>query len=337
MSADDYRVVHFFHWPGYSDHQKTLVQAISLPIGARGWFHYGRIWPNESLLSEKENINGNKECIGLLWVLSCKPKRVGDSQELEFDYATPIRVLKKIKITEDSENVFINYIADRYFSRIQRYDLETLKEYINIVLDGINKPYPCSQNGYVYISNSPINIDLRDDISSAEMFAVLADIPSGKNEPEIKDYPLIKIEQIRKSKLNEEGEFIVDIDRVYKVPYSVYQPDKHRSRKILVNHRQKLGKLIKGKIAQRITEEQESINIEVSFSNLEILVPIYLKLRKVWYKRKWVPIAVIFILALLAYWFFLRIAPAPTMTERLGLISALAVMFIGKVFESLTR
>jgi hypothetical protein len=338
MTSKIDKIAHFFHRPAFSEFQKTLIQLISLPIGAKGRFHYGKIWVNDSFIDEIPKIEASKEYRGLIWALSCFEHPEGERIRLEFSFASPIRFINNIHVDEDPNNYFISFIVQEYVSAFEKISKERLADYSRVAFDNGRIPFPGSEKGFVHVGPR-LEINSKDTFSFEALYSVLKDIPShttpfGK-EPEIKSYPLVRLEDVKAQKTNEMGLYELDVDKRYLIPYTVWQDAKYRSRSIMINDNQYVGRPIRGEIQEKIQEGQDQIKFEMEFSNIKVLIPIYIQPKKPWYKMKFSAFIALCLLSVVAAFIAFPFLASRGLSEsKTALSVALIVLLLGKLFET---
>jgi hypothetical protein len=339
MDSNINKIAHFFHRPAFREFQQTLIQATSLPIHAKGKFHYGKVWLNESFIGEISNIKLRKEYPGLIWALSCLEHPERERNKLEFSFAIPLRFIKVIdvEVEEDKDNYWIIFIADKYVSNFEKIDRERLADYTKIAFNNDEIPYPGSEKGFVHVGPSQ-EIGMRETFSFEALYPLLSEIPSGTTssgkEPEIKSYPLVKLYDVSREKPNDAGLYELEIDKRYTIPYIVWQDTKYRSRGITINKKQLVGRPIKDTISEKIQEGQEQITFEMEFSDIKVSIPLFIQARKPWYKRKFVPLIALCLFSIAAFFGYPLITSSGLSEPKAILLAALTVLVLEKLFET---
>ena len=336
------RLVHFFHRPALREFQKTLIQTISLPIGARGQFHYGKVWPSDSFINEIDNINSSKGYRGLVWAVDCLERQAGERKELEFGFAVPIRLITVLHVSADEDNYYISYRAEQYVSQFIKMDRQSLRDYSRILFDDDKIAYPGSEKGFIHLGDLP-EISSSNDFSFSALHSALKDIQStttsqGK-EPEIKVYPLVRLDNIKGQEPNDEGIYELSVDKRYVLSYTAWQDDKYRSRAIMINNMQNVGRPIVGEICEKIQEGQSQIDFEIDFNDIKVLIPIFMQAKRSWYKFRFAPLISLCVLSIVAFLLFsnLNIATSATSKSKSSLLTALIVLVLQKLFETFQK
>jgi hypothetical protein len=317
-----------------------LIQATSLPIHAKGIFHYGKVWLNESFIGEIPNIKARKEYPGLIWVLSCLERPERERNKLEFSFAVPLRFINVIDVDveEDEDNYSIIYVADKYVSNFEKIDRERLSVYTKIAFNNNETPYPGLEKGFVHVGPS-LEIGTTETFSFEALYPLLSEIPSGTTslgkEPEMKIYPLVRLYDVTKEKPNDTGLYELEIDKRYTIPYIVWQDAKYRSRGITINKKQLVGRPIKDTLSEKIQEGQEQITFEMEFSDIKVYIPLFIQARKPWYKRKLVPLIALCSLSIVAFFGGYPLITSYGVSEpKTALFVALTVLVLEKLFET---
>jgi hypothetical protein len=331
------KLAHFFHRPAYREFQQTLIQAISLPIYTKGIFHYGKVWLNESFIGEISNIKARKEYPGLIWALSCLENPERERNKLEFSFSIPLRFINVIDVEEDEDNYFIIYVSEKYVSNFEKIDRERLADYTKIAFNNDETPYPGSEKGFVHVGPS-LEISTIETFSFEALYPLLSEITSettssGK-EPEIKSYPLVRLEGLRGEKPNDTGLYELEIDKRYTLPYTIWQDARYRSRRITINKKQLVGRPIRDKISEKIQEGQEQIAFEMDFSDIKVLIPLFIQTKKSWYKRKFAPLIALCLLSIAAFFGYPLITASGLPEPKAVLFAALIVLILEKLFET---
>lgn len=338
MSPEETKIVHLFHGPAYREYQRSFIQAISLPIGARGQFHYGKEWVNDSLIEEMNRINESDNYFGLIWALSRTEQPGGGG--LACSFACPVRSVEGLKVTDDADNYYITFRVGKFLNRFKRYDREGLASFTGIAFDNARFPLPGSKKGFVHIGPQ-LSVETIEDYSFADLFQILKDIPSGTirnvKEPEIKSYPLVKLGDVVGEKANKAGFYELKADKRYRIPCTFEQDADYRSRDVIINKTHYSGRRNKGDIYTRIREEQTQIEIEVEFNDVRVIIPLQIEAKKPWYKKRLLPIFVILVLSIIALLIFPGFMSTTQNDPKIALIAALVVMNLDKIFETLRK
>lgn len=338
------KMVHLFHSPYHIDYQKSLLQVIGLPIGAKGeqLIHYDKKWLNSTFIDEVEKINELGAFDAIFWVLGMAEEKEDDKILTKFDFACPLRLLRIIKVEKKNESYYIDFVAKEFmreFRKINDKDKSAFKKYMKIEFDGVEIPYPGGEKGYAY-TGPEIKTETTRTLSLKKLYEILANIQgSSKEGIRIGDYPLVKIEGIEKSTISEDGLYKLSLGKEYKMFFSYYQGDLHRTRKIYVNGGTFNGKSDTGKIS--IEEERKSkektINIETKFDNLSFIIPLSAIVRMPWYKWKITSLGFFVFIMTIVFLFVSRLYLASSAGTKVSLGLLIIGIFLTRIWEVLTK
>lgn len=341
MCSTNGKVLHLFHWPSFCEYQENLLQVIALPLGARGQLYYRTKWVNDTFIKEIEYINKFNGFGAIFWVLSCTQTKENDEIITKFDFACPIRLMKILKVEKKNDYYYIDIIAQEFISEFKKIDTrDALKNYMKIEFDSPQIPYPGVEKGYVY-TGPKIDIKTSQTLSLELLYKVLEGIPCSLNYEKgitIKEYPLLKIETIEKSKIDESGLYELSINREYKIAFSYYQGESYRNRNVYINGNRFIGKSVTDKISiEEIRKSKDKINIKVECDNLSFIIPLNVVVKVPWYKWKITPIILLAIISVCVVAIFMRLFPESDIEIKTALIFALIVMLLDKAWEVLTK
>jgi len=339
MCSANKKVAHLFHWPSFRQYQQSLLQVITLPIGAKGHLSYNERWVNSTFIDEIANIN---ECGGfdtIFWVLSCTQDKENDRVVATFDFAYPIRLVKILKVERKNDYCHINFVAQEFISGVGKVDKNALKDYTKIKFDSAEIPYPGVEKSYVH-TGPKIKIETSRTVSLETLYEVLENIRCSSEYREgitISKYPLVKIETIEKSKISESGLYELSTNKEYKIAFSYYQGDLNRDRDIFINGNRFTGKSGSGKIyIGQLREGTDEINIEVKFDDLTFMSQLNVVVKTPW-KWRCTQIALLIVVPAIILLSFVRYFPTTNIETGIALAVPLIVFFSSKIWEVLTK
>ncbi len=195
ISPSTGKTSHLFHWPSSLDYQQSLLQAIALPIGARGKLKFGRQYLNHSFFEAYRTTNERSELNGVLWAISCNPANV------EFEYAVPIRRLTDLYVEKYAEYFYIHFTAGNFFSTFSKIDLKGVQNQIKREFVGYLNPEPGKERSFAYLAGD-IDVETISDMSDfriEDLYKNLQDIKNRlgfEGKTRIKDFPIISIQNM---------------------------------------------------------------------------------------------------------------------------------------------
>jgi len=337
MDSENKKIAHLFHWPSFREYQESLLQVIALPIGARGKLKYNDKWVNKSFIDEIENINNEGEYEAIFWVLSCK-----ETPKATFDLACPIRSIKILNVNKKGDYYYIDFVAQEFISGFSKIDnKDELKKFIKIEFDDIQIPYPGVEKGFAY-TGPEIAIQTTDALSLKALYEVLENIPCSSKYKEgitMKEYPLIKIEKIVKSKINDNGLYELSINQEYVITLFYYQGESYRDRIIYINENEFIGQ--SDTINLTIEEKKKSIdklnNIIVRCNNLRFIIPLNVFVKIPWHKWRFTPLLFLFGLSIISIYLFMKYCPDSEIEVKVAVFIPLSIMLLNKLFEVLSK
>jgi len=345
MAARNKKVAHLFHWPAFPEYQKSLLKVIALPVGARGdRLYYKEKWVNRTFINEVENINKLGGSDAIFWVLSCAQAKENDKIVTKFDFACPVRLLRVKNVEKKNDYYYINFIAQGFISKIRKItEKNALENYMKIKFDGVEIPCPGAGKGYAY-TGPKIETETTLTPFLEALYGVLGNIPCSleyKDGIRIDSYPLLKIETIEKSEINESGLYELSAGQEYEIAFSCYQGERYRSRDIYINGKRFTGKSISDKISiGEIRERKDKIDIGIECDELGFMIPLSIVVRIPWYRRRTTALLVLFGISAIVVLCVLKLLPKIdiyTKTVLFFVLVPLVRLLLNKIWEALTR
>ena len=331
------KIAHLFHWPLYADKQIEFLQLISLPIGSKGVLKYDSRWINTSFFSELENIKKQKNYSAIFWALSCNI----ESGIKTFHYAFPLRYLKIIDIIKIGNEYLIVFIADEFIFNPKRYD--NTNDYENLKHLGFNSNQLNilgKDSGLVYTCPKINELPKSDLIEFDTVSILLKDINKGsENEIKISEYPIIIIEDIDGSNINEAGEYELKLNKEYTIILSIFQGEEMRSERINIDGSVRVGKIIQNMSLTKIVEHKRStMAIRIKRNNLEYEIYLPIKTKAPLLKKKYAPLIVMASISTLAIFIiYFCILDSKNADIKLGFLYAAVIpiitLLIGHLLE----
>jgi len=340
MCSPNKKVVHLFHWPSFREYQENLIQVIALPIGTRGQLYIRKKWVNNTFINEVENINKCDGFRAIFWVLSCTQAKENDKVVTAFDFACPVRLLKILKVEVKNDYYFIDFIAQEFISEFKKIDKKNdIKNYMKIEFDGPEIPYPGVEKGYVY-TGPKIDIETSQTLSLESLYKVLENIPCSSEYKEgitIKDYPLVRIGAIKKSKVNKNGLYELSINQEYKITFSYYQGEPYRNRAIYIHGNRFIGKSVTDAVSiEGVRKSKDKINIEVKCDNLSFVIPLNVAVKIPWYKWRFTPFLFVLGLSAISVCIFMNLYPGSNIEVKVAMFFPLLIILLDTLREVLT-
>lgn len=342
MDSKNKKIAHLFHWPSFREYQEGLLQVIALPTGARGKLKYNEKWVNKSFIDEVENINRSAGYEAIFWVLSCKETQK-DKVIATFDFACPVRLVKILKAEKKGEYYYIDFVAQEFISEFSKIDDKfALKTFMNIKFNDAQIPYPGVEKGFAYIGPEIKAIKTTKELSLEALYKVLENIPCSLKYKEgitIKEYPLVKIETIEKSKINKNGLYELSINREYRITLSYYQEEAYRDRSIYINENEFIGKSdTKNVTIEETKKSKDKINnIKVNCNNLKFTIPLNVVVKIPWYKWRVTPLLFVLGLSAISVYLFMKLYPKSNIEVKVAVGIPLLVIFLDRLWEVLTK
>lgn len=340
MSSPNKKMAHLFHWPSFREYQESLPKVIALPTGARGKLPYRDKWVNNTFIDQIGNINECGEFDAMFWVLSCKYVTKNNKVVATFDFACPIRLVTILKVETRDPYYDINFVAQQFISKVEKFDESALRHYTKIKFDSLKIPYPGVEKSYAHVGPK-IDVETAQTISLEPLSKVLENIPCSLEYTEgitINNYPLLKIETIDKSEINQSGLYELSINQEYEIAFSYHQGDLYRNRNIYVNGNRVSGRSGTGKISTgEITKTNDKIDIEIKWDNLIYIIPLSAFIKIPWYKRRLTPLFLMAGTSAIVIGLFLRLFPKSDIQIKTALIFALIVMLLDKIWQVSTK
>jgi hypothetical protein len=344
MNLKNKKIVHLFHCPSNLEYQESFLKMIALPTGASGKLKYDEKWLNEAFINEIKNINESNGFEAIFWVLSCKPIEDKNKEVInQFDFACPVRLLTKLNVKKIGNNYYINFIMKDFISEFSKIDNEdNLKKFMQIEFDDAQIPYPGKEKGLVHIGPEIEKIETTQTPSLEALYEVLKNIPCllvCKDGITIKEYPLLKIEEIKNCKINKNGLYELNINQEYKITLSYYQREDYRNRRIYINDNRFSGRSGTENIIieEKKKNEDKISKIVVKFDNLEFTVPLHVIVKIPWHKCKFTPLLVLFVLSAISFYIFLKIFPESVKEVKAATVFPLIVLCLAKIWEVLYK
>jgi hypothetical protein len=344
MNLENNKIVHLFHCPSSLARQESLLKVIALPIGARGKLSYRKEWVNEAFIDEVKNININKKYKAIFWVLSCKQNKVENAKDINrFDFACPIRFVKDLDVDlkEGDDNYEINFIAQEFISKFKKMNKKNTLKKMEIEFDDDKIPYPDpgSERGFVYVGPEIDKIETTQTPSLKELYKILENIPCLSNcKTTMKEHPLIKIEAIENSKINENGLYELNISQEYQITLSYYQGENYCDRPIYINNKRFIGKSETGSISIEEKKKGDKINeIDIKFDNHILKIPLYVAGIIPWQDWKFTPLIFTLFLCFIMFRVFIKYFLGSNVQAQATLIIPLLILLADKFFESIKK
>jgi hypothetical protein len=343
MNSKNKKIVHLFHWPSDLEYQESFLKMIALPTGASEKLKYDEKWVNKTFIDEIKNINESNSFEAIFWVLSCNPVEDKNNEVINrFDFACPVRLVKKLNIKKIDNNYYINFIMKDFISEFSKIDKDNLKKFMKIKLGSTQMPYPGMKEGFVYVGPKIDKIETTQTPSLEGLYEVIKNIPCSlkcKDKITIKEYPLVKIEEIKNSKLNENGLYELNINQEYKITLSYYQREDYRNRRIHINDNRFSGRSGTENIIieEKKKNEDKISKIVVKFDNLEFTVPLHVIVKIPWHKCKFTPLLVLFVFSAISFYIFLKIFPESAKEVKTATVLPLIVLCLAKIWEVLYK
>ena len=336
------KMAYLFHWPSNPEYQQTLLRLIALPVHARGQLYYRKKWVNKTFTDEIENINKSGGFAAVFWVLSCEQTEKADNVVTTFESAFPLRLLNILNVEEKDDHVYINLIAKEFLSSFHKISkLDDLKEYMKIEWGSPGIPYPGVEEGFVYTGPKISNMETTKPLSLELLYTALEDIRCSTKYREgitIKDYPLVTIRTVEKSKVNDSGLYELSFNQEYKVALSYYQGEEYRNRNVYINGNKFVGKSLSDAVSVETPRKSKSrIDIEVKSDNLSFVVPLDVAVKVPWYRWRWFLLFLLSIISVVLIWLFTKLFPESGTEIRVALIFPLIVILLDKIWEVLTK
>ncbi len=333
------KMAHLFHWPSRPEYQENFAQMIALPVGAKGQLYIGKKWVNKTFDDEIQNINSGMTCSAVYWLLSCRQKIIKGKAITTFKFAYPLRLIDIVKVeSREDDRVYIDFVAQAflYADRMIK-SLAELEDYTKIKF-GVHKvPSPGMENGFAHIGLRNKDMVTNPTLSLAELYAVIEKIPGSidyKQGPMMKDYPLIAIKSIEDATINKSGLFELLLDREYRIDLSYFQGEPLRYRTLHINGNRCVGKSGTGKIPlERVRKGQAQINVEIRGQDLSFQVPLGVKGKVLWYRRKWLAFITLLVISAVIFFVFIWMYPDSDTKTRLTLLLPLIILSLGKFWE----
>lgn len=339
------KMAHLFHWPSFLEYQQNLLKVIALPIGARGQLNYRDIWVNKTFTDEIENINKSGGIDAIFWVLSNTQSRNNDNKVVNtFDFACPIRLVHILNVDVQREvgRKYINFIAKEFLSNFRKIDKQNdLKDYVKVEFGSPEIPYPGVEKGFVYIGPRINGMKTTQTPSLEELYGALENIPCSLEYTEgitIKDYPLVMIKTIEKSKVNKSGLYKLSSNKEYKIALSYYQGAPYRNRRIYINQNRFVGQSATHEITiGEVGKSKDKIDLEVKSRNLSFPIPLNVVVEIPWHKRKFTPLLALVAISAILLYLFVSLFPESSIEIRIALGVPLIVILLNKFFEVWTK
>jgi len=337
------KIVHLFHWPSSLEYQESFLKMIALPIGASEKLKYDEKWANKTFIDEIENINESNDFEAIFWVLSCKQVEDKNNEIInQFDFACPVRLVKKLNVKKIGNNYYINFIMKDFISEFSKIDKDNLKKFMKIELGSARMPYPGMKEGFVYVGPKIEKIETTQAPSLEALYEVIKNIPCSlkcKDGITIKEYPLVKIEEIKNSKLNENGLYELNINQEYNITLSYYQGEDYHDRRIYINDNRFSGRsgtedII---IVEKKKNEDKTSKIVVEFDKLEFTLPLHVNVKVPCLKKKFVPLLIMFFLCLIMFYLFNTYVLESEYKEQIILIMPLSIIILKTLLEEINK
>jgi hypothetical protein len=334
--------VHLFHWPSAPEYQQSLLRVIALPVGAKGQLYYRKKWVNSTFVEEIGNINKGGGITALFWVLNCAQSKKDGGVVTTFAFACPLRLVNILNVEDKNDYNYINLVAKKFLSSFTKIStLQELEEYTKLEFGSPAIPYPGAENGYVYVGPKMNNLVTTDTPSLEALYAALKDISCPikcQNGITIKDYPLVMIKTVEKSKVNDDGLYELSVNQQYEVTLSYYQGENYRNRNVYINENEFVGKSVSGAVpVEAPSKSKDRIDIKVESGNLKFVIPLNIAVKVPCYRRRWFPVFLLAIISVVLVALFTRLFPESGTQIIVALIFPLIVIFVDKILEALTK
>jgi len=344
MNLKNKKIVHLFHWPSDLEYQESFLKMIALPTGASEKLKYDEKWGNKTFIDEIKNINESKNFEAIFWVLSCNPVEDKNKEVInQFVFACPVRLVKELNVKKIDNNYYINFIMKDFISEFSKIDNEdNLKKFMKIELGSARMPYPGKEEGLVYVGPKIDKIETTQTPSLDRLYEVIKNIPCSlkcKDKITIKEYPLVKIEEIKNSKLNENGLYELNINQEYNITLSYYQREDYRNRRIYINDNRFSGRSGTENIIieEKKKNEDKISKIVVKFDNLEFIVPLHVNVKIPPLKKKFVPLFIMFGLCLIMFYLFNKYALGNKYKEQISVGMPLLIIILKTLLEEINK
>ena len=336
------KMAHLFHWPSSLEYQQNLLQLIALPIGARGQLRYRKKWVNKSFTDEIDNINKSGGFTAIFWVLSCAQAKKDEKVVTTFEFACPLRLVNILNVEEKNDYEYINLIAKEFLRGFQKISKRNdLKGYVRIEFGSPGIPYPGVEEGYVYTGPKISNIEATETPSLEALYTALENVRCSieyRGGITIKDYPLVIIRTVEKSKVNDSGLYELSLNQEYEVALSYYQGEQHRDRSVYINGNRFVGKSITDRIPiEVLRKSKDRIGIEVKWNNVSFIIPLNVIVKIPWHKWKWFPLFPLVVISAILAYLFTQLFPESGTEIRVALVFPLIVILLDKIWEVLTK
>jgi hypothetical protein len=236
MSFLDNKMAHLFKWPSSFEYQIRFLQTITLPVGVKGVIKYSAEWVNSSFNNQRviKEINDQKNLNAIFWLFSGKPRI--DTSTSRFNFAIPIRLLTITQVKQDKANgdLYIEFIAQEFINSFQKIEREEeVKSIIYFSQTQEDQSMPGMRKGYLHLGNS-FNVDSKEKHPDFNrLWDIYKTIPTYEADGiQNFEFPLIWINQIENSKINNSGEFNIFFNKRYEIEFSYKQDDSYYNREI---------------------------------------------------------------------------------------------------------
>jgi hypothetical protein len=290
------------------------------------------------------NINKGGGITALFWVLNCAQSEKDGGVVTTFAFACPLRLVNILNVEDENDCYYINLVAKKFLSSFTKIStLQELEKYTKLEFVSSAIPYPGAENGYVYVGPKMNNLVTTDTPSLEALYAALEDISCSiecQNGITIKDYPLVMIKTVEKSKVNDDGLYELSVNQQYKVTLSYYQGEnyRNRNRNVSINENEFVGKSVSGAVpVEAPSKSKDSIDIKVESGNLKFVIPLNIAVKVPWYRRRWFPVFLLAIISVVLVVLFTRLFPESGTDIIVALIFPLLVIFVDKILEALTK
>lgn len=228
-----------------------------------------------------------------------------------------------------------------FLSKFEKIDKkDDLKKFMNIEFDDAKIPYPGKEKGFVHIGPEIKKITQTPSLEA--LYEVLKNIPCSlkcKDGITIKEYPLVKIEEIKNCKINKNGLYELNINQEYKITLSYYQGEDHRDRTISINDDKFIGKSeTKSIIIEETKQKEDKINkIVIKFNKLEFIVPLHVNVKIPYLKKKFVPLLIILVLCLVMFYLYNTYVLESEYKEQISIIMPFSIIILKTLLEEIYK